>query len=245
MSTAKLTLFGIESYLHAINPNLSIFNNMIMPDGIDMDVLKDNILFKSAEFEALYPDADFMIYAVGSWSRKWYRTFSKWVEAQKIKYEPLNNYDRTEEWTTTDDGSRDVTNKSNDKLTNNLTDLDTRNLTETITPNGNVTTTNKVSAYNATSFQNDSETTVDDDKVITTTNTGTDTITHTGTSTTDSNGTLGETNKNTNIRKGRAYGNIGTTMSQTMLEMEYDIAEWNIYEHITDLFLNEFVIPVY
>ena len=40
-------------------------------------------------------------------------------------------------------------------------------------------------------------------------------------------------------------GNIGVTTSQQMLQQELDIAQWNIYEHITDLFLNEFVIPIY
>jgi len=46
-------------------------------------------------------------------------------------------------------------------------------------------------------------------------------------------------------RTGRAHGNIGVTTSQQMLQSELDIVAWNIYEHITDLFLQEFVIPVY
>ncbi len=43
----------------------------------------------------------------------------------------------------------------------------------------------------------------------------------------------------------RTFGNIGVTTSQQMLQSELDIARWNIYEHITDLFMNEFCIMVY
>lgn len=44
---------------------------------------------------------------------------------------------------------------------------------------------------------------------------------------------------------GRVYGNIGVTTSQQMLEAELKVRAWNIYEHITDLFLTEFVLPIY
>ena len=44
---------------------------------------------------------------------------------------------------------------------------------------------------------------------------------------------------------GRIHGNIGVTTSQQMLEAELNLGYWNIYEKITELFLQEFVIPVY
>ena len=43
----------------------------------------------------------------------------------------------------------------------------------------------------------------------------------------------------------RTHGNIGVTTSQQMLQSELDIAKWNIYEQITDLFISEFCIMVY
>ena len=51
--------------------------------------------------------------------------------------------------------------------------------------------------------------------------------------------------KTDSTRLGRAHGNIGVTTSQQMLQSELDIARWNIYEQITDLFLSEFCIMVY
>ena len=44
---------------------------------------------------------------------------------------------------------------------------------------------------------------------------------------------------------GRIHGNIGVTTSQQMLLSELELGYWNIYEKITDLFLTEFVLPIY
>lgn len=41
------------------------------------------------------------------------------------------------------------------------------------------------------------------------------------------------------------YGNIGVTTSQQMLQAEYDIASWNIYNHIADIFADELLLCVY
>ena len=52
-------------------------------------------------------------------------------------------------------------------------------------------------------------------------------------------------NSANNIRAGRTHGNIGVTTSQQMLQSELDIDRWNLYEHIADLFQDEFCIAVY
>ena len=41
------------------------------------------------------------------------------------------------------------------------------------------------------------------------------------------------------------YGNIGVTTSTQMLEDFLRVERWNIYEHIADIFCDEFCIPVY
>ena len=41
------------------------------------------------------------------------------------------------------------------------------------------------------------------------------------------------------------HGNIGVTTTQQMLESELSLAEWNVYEHITDLFIEEFCVAIY
>lgn len=51
--------------------------------------------------------------------------------------------------------------------------------------------------------------------------------------------------KTNSTRAGRTSGNIGVTTTQQMLQSEFDIARWNIYEQIADLFVTEFCLMVY
>lgn len=88
--------------------------------------------------------------------------------------------------------------------------------------------TGKVSAYDAgDTFTNKDQGIMD----------GTDS----GTSSSNSKVVLDDDNEH----DGRIHGNIGVTSSQQMLTQELDLGYWNIYEKITDLFLTEFVLPVY
>ena len=49
----------------------------------------------------------------------------------------------------------------------------------------------------------------------------------------------------TKVFPARLYGNIGVTTSQQMLQSELDVARWNVYEQIADLFVDEFCIMIY
>lgn len=58
----------------------------------------DVILQECGEFETLYPDPDFLQNSIALWGRKYYRTFEKWVKALALEYNPIENYDRLEDW---------------------------------------------------------------------------------------------------------------------------------------------------
>lgn len=62
----------------------------------------------------------------------------------------------------------------------------------------------------------------------------------------DSKSTTGNTFKGDRDSKhtGRTHGNIGVTTSQQMLQAELDIARWNVYDHISDLFVAEFCLMI-
>lgn len=62
---------------------------------------------------------------------------------------------------------------------------------------------------------------------------------------TDSTDQTNTTLSNDSEHNGRVHGNIGTMTSQNMLNQELDLGYWNLYQRITQLFLQEFVIPVY
>ena len=180
MAIAKITLIGMYNYLDAENDNL--FSLLNVPEEIDRETLINNILMVGGEFPVLWANPYFVKNAIGVWSSKNQNTFARIVETLTEDYNPLHNYDRTEEWTD-----------------------DTNAESETI---------NQRSAYDATDFQNDSKS--------------------------NSSGKTG------NVRKGRAYGNIGVTTSATMAREEITLRrEFNIYDEITQMFIDEFCVKVY
>lgn len=233
MSSAKITLSSFYTWFDTATPQDDLFKNLALPEGIDKDTLVGNILMNGGEFEVAYADPYFMQNLIGVWSKKWYRTFTKWTTALSIEYDPLENYDRMEEW------EDDTKNTLNNTRTHNNQDKRTLNTENKRTLNTSNTTTEEVSAYDSSSYQ--------PSKKVTSSDTGTDTMNNTGTDTVDYSGTIkddGGSNGNAK-HKGRIHGNVGVTTSQQMLQSELDLAQWNLYEHITDLFLKEFVIGIY
>lgn len=184
MSNFKATLYGFDYYLKD-----GLFKDLELPEGLNKDVLIAVILKECGEMTPVFTDAEFMQQMIGAWSIKWKDTFRRWFNALSITYDPLNNYDRTEEWTT------DTTSGSS----------------------GSSSVETTKSAY-------DSDTYTPYDKV---------------------SGTNSDNASGNEVKRGHTYGNIGVTTSQQMLQAELDIAEWNIYDHIKDLFMQEFCIMIY
>ena len=225
-------MIGLNQYLLQMKDQ-TLFDLLELPEGIDKETVVDNILMQGGEFEVLYADPEFMRNAIGMWGRKHYYTFDKWAKAQAIEYEPLENYDRIEDWT--DTGNRGETSSARRDSGNTRTfdNQDKRTL------DTEVTTENTVSAYDSSSYQ-------PSDKAETT-NSGTDTVDYSGTIKDEfGEGSSGQSTENkTDVHTGRVHGNIGTLTSQKMLSDEYEVARFNIVEQITDIFILEFTIPVY
>ena len=141
MSSAKITTVGFYQYMNAYNNDL--FGLLNLPPGIDKDTLINNILLRGGEFEVVYSNPDFYKSAIGLWSNKHYRTFEKWINALNIDYNPLENYDRMEEWT--DAGTRTNTGTVSDagKRTNTgtVSDSGMRTNTGTVSDSGTHTNT--------------------------------------------------------------------------------------------------------
>lgn len=112
MSIAKITLIGMYQYLDSQGDDL--FFNMSLPSGIDKQTLIDSIMLKGAEFEPIYGDADFLKGAIGSWSAKWYRTLEKWANVAAMNYNPLDSFERYEEWSDDKAGTRKDKGSSSD-----------------------------------------------------------------------------------------------------------------------------------
>lgn len=199
MATMTLTLIGLYNY------DRTLFDNLSLPEGLDKDLFIESLLIKSGEFELLYPDGDFMKSYIGTWSKKWYGTFQKWLIGSKADWNPIENYDRYEDITDVKEGNTNTTGKNELKVEGSEE--------------------SEVSAYDSSSYQpsgktsNNSETTTGISNDIK----EDETLTHTG----------------------HIHGNIGVTQASEMLKNWYDISEWNLYDHMSDIFIREMCIPIY
>ena len=307
MATAKWTLMGMYNY------DNTIFNEMLLPTGIDADLFKSSLLIEKGEFEVLYPDPDFMKNAIKVWSAKWFRTFSEWLRGTQAQFNPIYNYDRYEEgW---DDNKKKYSSVNNadysdkrtadlqdkhvlntkdertadteenrilntkDARTADLKDESTFNNADSTSQTKESTTEHKVAAYDSASYVpssqdivNNGESKVQHTGTVTNETTGTDTTAHSGTDATTTKGTdttahtgsdtinttgTDETvhkgklsditgdEQNTNQHTAHLYGNIGVSTSASILAEFYQVAKWNLYEHMADVFGSELLIQVY
>lgn len=264
MSKAKMTLIGLENYCQGAGE--SLFEGLVLPSGINKDDVVNTILMRSGEFEILYSDPVFLKASISLWGRNWYATFARWLETLTEEYNPLHNYDRTEEWT--DDHTGDYSKKNNasvegdstrtDDLTQ-TTDMTRENdLTEEhdLATSNDVTTTNDVSAYNSSTYDHDNKQIVDQDGTDTGTITNTGTISDDGTIKNEgtvkneykdkSSGTESGDDNSKNTHKGRMFGNIGVTTSATMATEELTLrGKYVLNTMIADTFVKEFCLMVY
>ena len=217
---AKITLIGMYNF------DESLFENLTVPDGIDRQTLIDNILIESGDFEVLYPDMDFLKFSIGAWSRKYRPTFERWSKVLNMEYDPIENYNRYESWTDDTSGSGSGSNSMN------------RSGSASGNTSGNTssTNTNFVSAYDA----GDALTTKDQ-----TLTAGNDSSNSTSTTSENTSGTESSQFTNSGKHEGRIHGNIGVMSTQTMVEQEIKLGYKNIYDLITELFVAEFVLPIY
>lgn len=207
------------------NYDNTLFDNLSFPAGIDSQLAINRILNKSEEFEVVYSDFDYLKDRIGIWSNIWQRTFQKWVDALSIDYEPLYNYDRYEEYSDARQrGYTDNEKENSNSLSNTITGSSTTSKTE-----------QDVSAYDVATYSDNQM----EDATAQSNQYGSGSSS--GDVSRDSSGTSNEIVKH----DAHLFGNIGVTTSQQMLRDQLDIVTWNLYEHISDIFIDEFCILVY
>lgn len=85
---------GIRALLDYDN---TLFDNMVLPEGVDRNEVIDQILFKYGKTPLFSPDPEVMKYYIQSWSAKRIDQWQRFKDAIEIEYAPLENYDRMEE----------------------------------------------------------------------------------------------------------------------------------------------------
>lgn len=209
-----MTLEGLYNYKDAL------FNEFTVPDGMNRQIAIDTICMRSRELEVLYPDLKFFAMRIGMWSRKHQYNWKKLYDTTLLEYNPIENYDRMEDWTDTD--VETGTNSKNNDIKSTINNE--------INNSGSITEQN--TAFNSGLADHAKD--ISDSNTISNSS-GNTTEKESGTSKRDL----------THRRTGRAHGNIGVTTSQQMIQSERDIVVFNIYDVIADSFIENFCLMVY
>lgn len=233
---ALLTVMGLYNY------DNTIFDNLMLPDGVDKPTLVDNIILETAELECIYPTPVFLKTAIGLWSNVQFLTWDRVYTAMNLDYNPIENYDRQETETTTGTrahSGRDTTTRSGTVSETGSTTASTQG-----TASESGTTTNKIAGFDSTTLVDHDSSTGSNTRQASDSSTGSSTRSGTDSSTQEL--THGEQIADSGSRTSRIHGNIGVTTSQQMLQSELDIApNLNIYQYITADFRKRFCVEVY
>ena len=275
MASSKMTLIGMYNWDNTIFSELllptgidkDLFINSLLLQGGEFEVLyADPNFMKNAikiwGMKWFRTFAEWLKGTQAEWNPIY--NYDRYEDARDDGY---RNYSSTNTADYTDKRTAALKDKHvtdlEEKNTVDLQDKNTLGNTDTTSQIKKSETEHQVAAYDSSTYQPSSKDIIDngDSKVehtgtVTTNKTGTDdtetkgtdTIDHTGTDIMNHSGTLSDIegkDNNTNVRKAHMYGNIGVTTSAAMLKEFYDIAQWNLYEHMSDVFASELLIPVY
>ena len=247
---STLSLLGMYQY----RPD--ILDEFVLPNGIEKNIVVNNLLVETAELEILYSDPDIIKSVIGFWSKKELPIWEKLYATTQFEYNPIWNTDR--EYITTDTTTR-TTNENvkennkngeeNKSETNTTTGTSYDSDTTGSTSQDNVETT-EVAAFNEG---------LSDSQRVTQDNDGETTETTNAESSGHSNSTLSTTiNRNEDNNRDRTedetitykhheegHGNIGVTTTQKMINEEREVVKFNIVDYIIDSFKERFCLLIY
>lgn len=117
MSKATLSLLGLYQY------DNTIFNELVLPEGMDKQVYINNLLMETAEMEVLFSNPTTMRSVIGIWSSAHLDSWTKMWNTTKLEYNPIENYDRQEDWTDNNKTNSKVQSKDVGTGKNHSTDI--------------------------------------------------------------------------------------------------------------------------
>ena len=220
---AKLSILGLY------NADDSIFDRMVLPEGISAEQVVDDIILECAELELLYPNWDIMELAIYRWSQKSQYKWKKLLATESFEYNPIWNKDGTVKETETKFGTG--TAQSQEESSTSGSD------SQTVTGTRDSTDELKVSAFDSSTYNNREQRTLDEDTKTEASSEGTANSSRTGTSVSQN-------------EEGRTYerterGNIGVVTTQSMIREEREISDFSIYDVIVQDFKEKFCVIVY
>ena len=77
----------------------SVFDDIVIPDGADREILINTIIDKCGQNEPLYADGELLKQKIDNFFLKNKRTFDRLFTAYMLDYDQISNYDRNETYT--------------------------------------------------------------------------------------------------------------------------------------------------
>lgn len=219
MLTSQLMPYGgIISLMQWDN---TLFDGMVLPDGVDKDLVIDTIMQKYGDSPLDHEDPAYIKYYIPVWSKRNLDSWTKLFATLSFVYNPLENalLDETTEETRNIDRKQDRTG--------------TASMENSGTTGVNKTAEHLVSAENASDYQPDNRDTGTEQTTINQA-TGTDSTENTAEQT-------AETVKSTYNR----HGSIGVVTPQNMIQQEREVDKFVIYDYIADSFRDAFCLLLY
>lgn len=251
MMRATIDLIGMYTY------DKTLLDTLVIPQALDKEVLKDNLLMEAAELELIYSDPNFLKAAIGAWSRKQLPVWVELYDTTQYEYNPIWNKDGKIVETRDLHGTEDV--KDNLDRVDNLQDKTTRDLKDTNIRDFEDKETRDLKDENLSSvygFNSSSEAPANKDENKATgsdtmKHSGTDTYNHTGTDTIDHSGrqdvdrVIDRDTSDTGTVTRVETGNIGVTSTQSLILEQREVVKLNIMDVIIHDFIDRFCLKVY
>ena len=235
----RLSVLGLYNY------DNHLFSNMHFPEGFtkdQKDTVITNILGECAELECLYPDYNTMSVMIAAWSAIELPVWNRIYKASLLDYNPIENYNRTEIETVSDDHTEQ--HSGQDVNRDSGTDANKTVSTAQQDHSGQDTTATAISAYDSDALHTKENVATIHGHKINDSGVSDSTVTY-GKSSALTHGEKIE--KSGDItRENHTTGNIGVTTSQQMLEQEIEVsAKLNVIKMIVESFKERFCLLVY
>lgn len=195
----------------------TMLDGMVVPDGVDRDDVIACIVEQYGQQTLAHPDPEYMRQYVPIWSKRRVGIWSKLLKTTELEYNPIENYDRTEEI---------AEHRETGRKTNTTTTATGGDVTESSN-----NTEHQVSAENVYTYQPDSKDTAGESMSVR--------------RTTNTSGNVGEAGTDSFTHRNHTHGNIGVTTSQQMIEAERSVVRYSLIEEIAADYRDAFCLSIY
>ena len=217
--TSQLMPYGGIISLMQYDP--SLFDDMVLPKGVDKDLVIDTIMQKYGDSPLDHEDPAYIKYYIPVWSKRNLDSWTKLFATLSFDYNPLENalLDETTEETRNIDRKQDRTG--------------TASMENSGTTGVNKTAEHLVSAENSSDYQPDNR------------DTGTEQTNINQTTGTDSSENITDQTAETVKTNYNRHGSIGVVTPQNMIQQEREVDKFVIYDYIADSFRDAFSLLLY